>query len=163
MKPRELIRFLTDKLAAKDYTRLNGVLQNLIEENQALGGPNVGFLFHGEFHSNLPIRQRAAAPKQHIHASLMPAASQYVLEKRQLATDLKRIGHGLSIVLMPCKTTQDVRDALPDLVKDMVPDLKDLSRTRPEAFTIAGETFKMVDYKVTEDLIAFYVANQILY
>lgn len=161
----ELTKQLIETIVSYDKNRLEEDKLNLIYENHSLGNPHFGFLFSGNFYSCLVTSQaRKIADKQPLHSSLMERGSQMHMAFQDLDKNSKIIQQGLSLVLAPCMTTQDARDALPDyLVKDTPDSIKNLSRTRPVAWTLEGYPMRQHTFKVTEDLIMFFYANRMLY
>lgn len=152
------------KLFEKDVTRLHDVKTNLIEENFSLGNPKDGFLFSGQFWSNLPHKQRKNAEKKLLHFDLHPAGREFVDELERTKQEQERLYHGLHLVVRDCQNAQDLRDALPDVVAHTLPDeARSLSRTRDPAWTLQGKPLQLSQYQKTEELLGFYIANGILY
>lgn len=158
-----IIHALIKQVILKDVLRLRHQLETLLEANQGLGNSPIGFLFGGRFHSVYDKTTQAKAPKKPIHPSLITEAQDYVDAERHLQQNVARMQAGLSLLLRPCETWQDVRDALPDVVKDELPELKELSRTRPEGWTLESFPLQRMQLQITCDLLAYHIANRLLY
>ena len=158
-----IIPVLIEQIIKKDLARLSLQLLNLIEANNALGFSPIGFMFAGEFHSVYDKATQAKAAKKPLHPSLNQEGHDYISQRNQLQTDVRKMQSGLSLLLRPCKDWQDVRDALPDVVKDELHELQVLSRTRPEGWTLEAFPLQRHQLEITLDLLAYYIANRLLY
>lgn len=158
-----IIPALVASLRERDDKALNQELQELIEQNHALGSPKHGFLYGGAFRTQLPPRAQAGAEKKHIHASLLPAAKDYVARVNILDKEMLRITNGLSLVMRPCKDWQDVRDAVPDALKQVIPEMAHLSRLKEEAWALRDQPLLKHQYELTAELLLFYFTNRLLY
>lgn len=158
-----IIPALVASLRERDDRQLTLELQELIEANHALGRPKHGFLYGGAFRSMLPSRAQAGAEKKQIHPSLIPAAKDYVDRSAQINKDMVRITNGLSLVMRPCKDWQDVRDAVPDALKQVIPEMAHLSRLKEEAWALRDQPLLKHQYELTAELLLFYFTNRLLY
>ena len=158
-----IIPALIEQLIKEDRVRLGQQLSQLIEANTALSGSPIGFMFAGEFHSLYDKSVQAKAAKKPLHPSLMNQGNDYITELKRLKNDCIRMQSGLSLLLRPCESWQDVRDALPDAVKDELPEIRSLPRTRPEGWTLEAFPLQRHQIQITIDLMLFYIANRLLY
>lgn len=150
-------------LLKKDHDRLDHILKGFIEENYSLGGIKEGFLLEGKFHTLLPPKQQFAVEKRMLHPRLHAEVREYLAECRLILTEAKTIQQGLSLLVKPCKSPQDLRDALPEDIVDLIPDLRRLTRQRPEAWCLEGSEFQKHQYSAVKDKLMFYITNQMLY
>lgn len=153
---------VVDALRQNEVSELVVELRDLIQGNYALGGMSYGFMFQGHFYTTMLKDHMRNAVKKPIHPELVSAANAYVERRTQLNKDMTRIGSGLSLLLRPCKDWQDVRDALPDAMKEEVNNLTGLPRTRPEAWTLKDQPLLLHQYELTSELIFMYIAKRFL-
>lgn len=125
--------------------------------------PKEGFLYGGVFHSLIRIQDRAKATKKLIHKDLREEAQEYLAAQKLFEKEQTRLNNGLNFILSPCKTEQDMRDAFPDSLKLVMPSpIAALPRTRPPGYPFEKEEMFMGQYKELEQLIDYYVSNQII-
>lgn len=159
----EIIPALVASLRERDDKVLNQELQELIEANHVLGKPRHGFLYGGIFHTMLPSRSQAGAEKRQVHASLISAAKAHAARCAILDKEMVRITNGLSLVMRPCKDWQDVRDAVPDALKKVIPEIAHLPRLKEEAWALRDQPVLKHQYELTAELLLFYFTNRLLY
>ena len=158
-----IISNLVVKLRARDDQQLVRELEELIEQNYAMGMPKQGFLFGGEFHTNLPAKTIKADEKKLIHVSLKKEASYYCARKTLLNKEMVRIINGLSLVLRPCKSWQDIRDALPDPLRNELDETRSLRRLKVEAWPLQDKPLQLHQYQQTAELLLFYYTNRLIF
>lgn len=158
-----IISGLVAKLRARDDAQLTRELEELIEQNYAVGMPKQGFLFGGEFHTVLPVKSVKAEEKKLIHASLKKEAAAYCDRKVLLNKEMTRIANGLSLVLRPCTSWQDIRDALPDPLRNEIDETKNLRRLKAEAWPLQDSPLQLHQYQQTAELLLFYYTNRLIY
>lgn len=154
---------IMDCLLAKDHSKLRGMLEELIERNYALGGPKEGFLMEGQFLTVLPSKQQFLAEKRMPHSSLHSEVREYLAECKLLDSEAKAIRQGLSLLTSYCKTSQDLRDALPEDIVELSPNLRKMTRYRPEAWCLEGKEYHLRQYALAKEKMMFYITNQMLY
>lgn len=160
----ELIQIVSEKLTEKDVIRLNQKASDLIQKNMQLGNPSDGFLFHGQFVSELPRSQQSRATKKLLHKDLHDEGRAYFEELKLLENEQKRIRFGMQVLLKKARGLQDIRDMLPDVLMFHLPtEISTLPRTRPEGFQFQDDITKMHDYDKTVEILNFYTANHLLY
>lgn len=74
-----------------------------------------------------------------------------------------RLRQGLAVLLSPCGSDQDIRDALPDVIVGFFPELNALPRFREEAWVFRDQPLKMHSHQQTVELLNFYACNQLIY
>lgn len=159
----QLIAPLMSALFHKDIKRWEKKLQQLIEENHAMGGSPHGYLYFGKFWTLLPPNQQKKTPKQFLHVSLHEQGKEIYDEKALMDKEQIHLRHGLQIVLRDCHTHQDIKDALPDTAALIVPELGKISRTRKEGWPIRGNPLHEHDFQKIVEIFSFYAANQLLH
>jgi len=80
-----------------------------------------------------------------------------------MQADKERIRQALTLVLRDCRSFQDMRDALPNALKDFIPGSNRLERTRPEAYTLEDNPRAHAQYMKLREKIEFYIAARLLY
>ena len=156
-----LINRFVSTLTEKDVQRYQNTLTELIESNHKLGNSDVGFIFGGMTHGQ--SSKFTATSLRQLHPNLHEAARDYMQNLTDLRHSKHRLMQGLNLVTRPCRTYQDLRDALPDIAKSLIPEIRNLSRCREEAWTISDKPLQMHSYKMSYDLMMFYFANRIVY
>ena len=155
---------MIEKLFQKDIQRLEQRLTKLIEENYRLGGPPHGFLYKGEFLTNLPKNQRPQAEKKLLHVDLRAEADSFFQDRKLMENERKRLTQGLHQILAGCFTEQDVRDSLPNTATLVLPgEIANLTRLRPAAYAFQNKPLHMHNYKLVADILDFYATTQLIY
>lgn len=171
MEPRFLTEYVTritryvteptDNLIA-DWT------DQLISKNHEKGKSRIGFYLRGEkfvksvYSSPDNIRRDLFPPiSDNMPAyDLIPEADELFEAKKKLERDKRIIGQNLTVLLQKTKTTQDVRDALPEELASFG-DIKSLyERTREEAYTLKNEPLKYKAWFQAKELIIVHLANR---
>jgi hypothetical protein len=134
----------------------------LLGMNADLGNPPHGFILGGSFITNLPTNMHKNLTKKPVHNSLLIPALNFLERRKQLDKDQRMLSQGLLSLLKPCKTLQDVRDALPNTLKQFLPEIQPLPRTREEAWTMQSSPMLKRQWEKTEDLITLFLANRML-
>lgn len=159
----EFISPAIDAITKSDQTRLDMMLESLIEENIAQGNPRFGFLLGGEFHTLMDPKSVPLDQKKHLHRDLVAQGLQYTQEREQYRKEQERLRHGINSMLSPCKSLQDARDQLPEPIVGLFPTLAEFKRRRSPGCMCADQPLKAHDFKLIEDLVTFYVSNRLLY
>mgnify|MGYP003456900741 FL=1 len=84
-------------------------------------------------------------------------------DKREVEFDRLRVKQALAILLKGCRTAQDLRDALPNQLAEMIDQIKPIARSRPEGFTIMDDPRKYKQYQMLREKIEFYTVTRLLY
>lgn len=135
-------------------------LELINENNKALAVFRNGFRFNGHLFTQLEGKYIRDGEYSHIHPVMRDRAQAYLDETKQLNFDVERTTQALAVLLRDCKTHQDIRDALPDSLKDCLPGITDLPRTRDEAFTLHNNPRLSRQYKKARERIDFYIATK---
>ncbi|RUX60183.1 hypothetical protein [Mesorhizobium sp. M7A.F.Ca.CA.002.12.1.1] len=135
----------------------------MVPRNIALGGSTDGFRHMGVIYSELSGGMRRQGKYLPVHRSLSGEMDAIVAERKAMEYEKDRIRQAFTLVLRGCQTFQDMRDALPNCVKDLIPECRHLERTREEAFTLADNPRSYTQYMQLREKIEFYVASRLLY
>lgn len=137
--------------------------ERLIMKNLALGGLPDGFKYLGVIYSTLTGRNRQLGKYNTLSESLIPEMKLILEEKATIEYDKARIKMALSMSLKDAKTFQDIRDALPNGLVELVPECRRLERTRPEAYALLENERSYSQYMGLREKIDFYIASRLLY
>ncbi|ESX17861.1 hypothetical protein X766_15755 [Mesorhizobium sp. LSJC255A00] len=154
-----LLNILFEKEEAQITKRTN----KMIAKNISLGGSGDGFRHMGEVYSELSGVGRRRGNYSMLNQRLVGEMDAILAERKAFRNERDRIRQAFTMVLRDCRTFQDMRDALPNCVKDLIPECRHLERTRPEAFTLADNPRSYTQYMQLREKIEFYVASRLLY
>jgi uncharacterized membrane protein YqiK len=157
------VTFLLKTLFEREEAYLLKRQNQMIVKNQSLGGTPDGFRHNGIIYSQLVGRMRAMGVYKSLHASLDAEMMSIVNDQKIVAYDKERIKMAFVLVLRAAKTFQDIRDALPNTVAELIPECRHLERCRPEAFTLADNPKSYTQYMTRREKVDFYVAARLLY
>ncbi len=128
-----------------------------IYENRKLSSNHSdGFYFSGKYYSDLVNSLVSKGTKGFLHISLVPQMQAYVKDKSMMEFEETRVRQCLVLVLQPCASSQDYRDALPNLLVEKVSSLRELPRTRPEGYTLENNPMQMKQYQKLREKIEYY-------
>ena len=143
------------------------LVEELVEKNHALGHTKSGFIYKDRFITYLPLKQIIHEKREPIDPSLVDEVESLMEMENQRNKEILLLRQGLSFIIRPCKTLQDVRDSLPDAIKSILPETRNLQRTREPTWAIEGQEIQMVlhaqQYAQVSDLINVYYINRLIY
>ncbi len=159
-----LLRLILDSLFLAEDRRLeNSVSRLLREHNKVSRRMDTGFLFNGIYFQP-PGQVTPAAQKQPLAYELQGEGLAFLKDKATVDLDRQLIQQSLLHLLMPCATPQDIRDALPECLRDtLTQDINNLPRTRPEAYTLEPGSRPHRQYEEILPKIEFFSAARLLY
>ena len=160
----EIIRALTDALFSAETKRLRKREFDLVTENRSLSSQHYdGFFFQGQFYTDLDRSLAAKGIKTSLHPSLVPSMERHIKDKKEVEFDRLRVKQALALLLKDVRTAQDLRDALPNQLAEMIDQIKEMKRSRPEGFTLMTDSRKIKQYQKLREKIEFYTAARLLY
>jgi|TARA_B110000902_G_scaffold89221_1_gene105952 hypothetical protein len=142
---------------------LDTSLNNIIKENQTLGGTMGCFRFNGEILSVTSLRLNLGSIIKDIHPDLVGSAQRYALRCEKLTADVKKLRHALSTVIGKCSHPQDVRDVLPDVIGNKIPELQGIDRLKPEGHVLRDKPALLKQFNECMEIALVYQANQLIY
>jgi hypothetical protein len=154
-----IMKFLFDREEAHLARRET----DIITHHAMLGGSRDGFRHMGRIYSPITGAGRPRGVYDRLHPSLVPEMGSITTARKILELDRSRIQQALFLVLKDARTNQDMRDALPNCLRDLIPACKGLERTREEAYTLRDNPRAYSQYMMLRDKIEFYVAARLLY
>lgn len=158
----EVINRIMENIGIGDQKYISGLIEDLIEKNRPFTHSLDGFLYGGTFFSLLPPKQARLVEKFPLDRSLYPEGDELVAATKELKRDTIRLQQGLSLVLRDCSNFQDIRDALPNSARMVLPVLAQYERTRPVAYTLSEKPLLLDQYPETERLFQYYISSRML-
>lgn len=159
-----VINFLIEELFSAEFKRLRKREYQLVGENRNLSPQKFdGFFYGGYYYTDLDKSIASKGLKSGLHPSLVPSVEAQVADRKEVEFDRLRIRQALALSLKDAKNTQDLRDALPNQLSEMIIHLRGIERCRPEAFTLMAYPRKHQQYLKLRDKIEFYAAARLLY
>lgn len=146
-------------LFEKDFNRLEKRVIELVNENHQYGGSPDGFLYKGVFYNKMRTNIISKGQRGNLMPEMEPMMAQYFGDTRKIENDRTKITQMLANLLLPCKSQQDVRDALPECLVEQAANLKQLPRTREEAFTLNTPLLQQ-QYNEFKSLIDIYLVTR---
>lgn len=158
----ELVNNLTNKLINADFRRIKNDIDRLIEQHQEVtNDARMGFMYNGDYYRHSQSRTIERLPM--LAFTLSDAMAVIVKDKKQVELDKQQIGQILGKLLKDCKNSQQVRDALPDCLVSLVPDLAKLSRSVPVETMIGNDERLLRQYHKILPVIEVYSVGHMMY
>lgn len=167
MSPYNLIHSIADKLFEAEERRLNALIVKVNQENKRLSKSKVdGFLYDGQLY--MPklgsiVMLGVNQTKVPLHNNLQGEMGKFIQDHKKIKDDRAFIIQTLFILLSPCISNQDIRDALPECIVDCAGDLQRLSRTREPAWSIQGNLRAIRQYNKLLPKLEVYAAARLIY
>ena len=160
----EIIKALTSALFMAETKRLKKRELDLVAENRSLSSEHYdGFFYQGQLYTDLDRSTVAKGIKASLHPSLVPSMEAHAKDKVEVEFDRLRVKQALALLLKDVRTAQDLRDALPNQLAEMIDQIKSMERSRPEGFTLMTDPRKIKQYQKLREKIEFYTAARLLY
>lgn len=147
----ELINYIAYEITFYTRTVNSDTELDLLKTNAQLTG-RYGFIYGRRTYGKSLIR-KCKQP----HPDLLPQVQKHYAAVTQFNSKLTRLKQGLTMPLFPCKTYQDIRDMLPDILS-YLPILSSYQRTRPMAYALQNNPQQMREYDETIDLITYFLS-----
>ena len=143
---------VVDALMCSQKDTLDATLQSLLDRNAANGFSEYCYMHGGKFFSLYSMKALKGFEIGPIHPSLTDEAESLFLAREQLERDTKQIRQGLSTIANKCRSKQDIRDVLPEILAQIVPDFQSMPRLREEGFLLQDNPLLQAQYERTMDL-----------
>lgn len=158
----KLVDHLIDKLFSSDNARLAGWIDTLIKRNQeARSISHNTFLYDGKQY-RLSSLVGLVTDNPTLHPTVLGAMHEYLSDEKIVSSEKSFVRQAIVRVIEPCESQQDIRDALPDCLVACIPELMQLSRTRPEAYTIAHDARATRQFSKMLPDIQSYAATRLI-
>ena len=158
------IQTLSKELFQAEERRHQRSIDQLFQHNRELTPSHGdGFTFAGQVYRPSHAPTWGKLFYSGLDVKLTSEMMEFLKDKRTIDTERKLMEQTFFHLLHPCTYHQDCRDALPDCLQDVLPDLQLLSRTRPEAYTLRGNERAMRQYEKILPRMQFYSAVRLIY
>jgi len=167
MKVNPLINELATKLFEPEVRRLLAMITTLNADNKKLKDLKVdGFLYGGQFYMPSGVSTvvlAAGQAKATLHFSLNSAMERWLKDRKTIQDDRDLIKQMLFLILKPCESEQDIRDALPECLVSLDPTLSQYERSNDHAYTISHDVRAMRQFEKFLPKMMLYSATRLLY
>ena len=158
----KVVDTIMGRLFANDRKRVEELKGELNAKNCRVRGEVApGFIYVGKSYIVGRLTPRQPLPTLSLH--LLKEGEEFLKIANTLKHDEEQVRQLLVQLLYGFKTTQDVRDLLPETLVVMFPDLKKLPRTREPAWTISDRPRAMREYQKLLPKIEMYSVSNLLY
>lgn len=161
----QLISELTEALFSAEYRRIEQSVKDLDRQNREIKGhTRHGFMYGGTVFvpKDAPhLRERGGYPS--LAFELNQRGNFLVKDQNLIDTDKKMVEQLSYLLLKDCQTLQDVRDALPESMVSLSPELTKLMRLREEAYIIRDNERAFRQFQTLSEKIDFYTATRMIY
>lgn len=157
----QIIQECLNIIFSHEQERILEAKSSLVKEMKATGKVTGNATMYGGAAFNekgITTQQRFPFP-----VAFSEQAEAIVADEKRLTQDRLVVNQILTLACMGCKTSEDFRDALPEILVDNLPNLRQLPRNRPEAFLLAGQEQKLEQYKKLRDILDFYMVSKLIY
>lgn len=160
----ELIEAIMETLLGAEYRRFSNWIDQLCKRNQeARGDAGTGFLYEGRYYKPSNVIVQPDVKKNPLHISLHAEMDVLIRDRAAIDIDQHLIKQSLFGLLYPCKTGQELRDALPDMLLPLIPFIQHHRRTDDEAWSIRDNPRAVRQYARVLPRIEMYVAARMIY
>lgn len=160
----KMINGLANQLFISEFKRIKKQELLIVTENRKLSDNKFdGFFYQGTFYTDLDKSIAHKGIKSGLSSSLVPKMEALVQDRKVVEFDQARVKQALLLILKPCRTAQDIRDALPNQLAEMVDQFKGMRRERPEGFTVMDDPRKLQQYEMLREKIEFYSVTKLFY
>ena len=158
------ISAVCNKLFEPEERRLDRIVTDLDKQNREIKGHSRhGFILGGTTYipkSSPFIPNSRGYPG--LCFSLTGSANEFLKVVKQIQDDKQYISQIMHLLIAPCECAEDIRNALPESLVSLAPQLEALPRTNAEAYTLIGNDRAMRQYQLMIDKIDFYSAMRLL-
>lgn len=160
--PHTIIDHICKVLFTAERRRLQKVIDGFFRSNQEAYGERFdGFHYMGRYYR--PAGLVGQLKRKILHFSLHPQMDAHLKDEATIDEHEQQIRQTLFKLLDPCRSEQDIRDALPNCLTDTLGSSAKLPRVQEEAFTIRGDERAMRQYEKCLPTIELYSAARLLY
>lgn len=158
----KLVDALIDKLFSSDNARLAGWIDTLVKRNQEAKSIVDNTFLHAGKQYRMSTLVGFVPINPTLHPTLLGYMTDYMSDEKIVDDEKSFVRQAIVRVIEPCETQQDIRDALPDCLVACIPDLMQLSRIRPEAYTIAHDARAIRQFNKMLPDIQSYAATRLI-
>lgn len=160
-----LLNLILDGLFVAEKRRLEESVDRLNRNhNEIRGSVDDGFLLSGTYYRPRGNPGPAPAKKAPLDNRILSEGMAFLKDAAKVDLERQLIKQSLSHLLIPCRSEQDIRDALPDCLSALMPrSIQALPRTNEEAWTIRNDERALRQYRKALPRIEFYSAARLIY
>lgn len=158
----KIIDHIVDVLFTAEHRRLTAFIDDLCRENQEAHGESLdGFHYLGRFYRRQGLNGQLK--RKVLHFSLFPKMDAHLEDEAAIKSDELLIRQTLFQLLDPCRSEQEIRDALPNCLTDTLGESARLPRMSEAAFTIRDNPRAVKQYERVLPKLELYSAARLLY
>ena len=161
-----LMASTVDAVFKGEGTWAKQALDSIMDQNTLLGGTQNAFSLGGKNYLRQSLKQFdfRGIPIKPLHKSLYTDMQRYYDRTYRVETDRTKVTQFFKVLFPRCQNLQDLRDALPEPVVSLVPELQRLPRSQEKAFVLRGlHPAHMGQFDRVTDIVLFYIANRLVY
>lgn len=144
-----------------EQKRLQKQIDEIARENIARGSPSGSMTVKGVIISS--SARAVGVGARPVHPELEERLWSVHKAQKSFAVERQHIRHVVSFIVPDEYDFQNYRDSLSDVVANLIPNLKDMKRTRPECWHIMGNEQKMNQYFRARDTLEYYIGNMLVF
>ena len=156
-----LYQLIYRNILEPESKRLQKQVDALARENIVRGSSSSSMIVKGVIMS--ASSRAVGIGAKPVHPELEDRLWQLHLAMKSFAVERNHIRHVTSFIIPDEYDDSNYRNALSDVVVNMIPRLKVLPRTRPECFFIMGQEAKMNQYYRARDTLEYYIGNLLVF
>lgn len=160
----KIIEVLSKVLFEAEFRRLESLIKKLNQQNRECSRlVQDGFVYGGITYVPKDSSMLVKGPKPALAFELTQDMEEFLQDQRTIETDKKLIEQIFYNLLYQCNNLQEVRDALPECLVSLVPDLSKLPRHLNQGFTVQFGDRPYRQFMGILPKIEFYSATRLLY
>lgn len=156
-----LYQLLYRHILEPESKRLQNQVDAISRENIVRGSPSSSMMVRGVIMS--ASSRAVGMGAKPVHPELEERLWQLHLAMKSFAVERNHIRHVTSFIIPDEYDEANYRNALSDVVVNMIPRLKNLPRTKPECWFIMGQEAKMNQYFRARDTLEYYIGNLLVF
>lgn len=159
--PYRVIDEIVTTLVEDERNILGEVGGELVAENAKLGGDTYGFMIGGLRISHLQPAAQKGMRFRTIEEPLLKKGTEYLSDLKGYETKVKLLRQGLYTRCRDCKSMQEIRNAIPDLIKGAHSDIENLPRTEKEGWPTEDKPIQMFQFENLKGVCAYFLSARI--
>uniref|UniRef100_A0AAU6VZJ5 Uncharacterized protein n=1 Tax=Pseudomonas phage Arace01 TaxID=3138526 RepID=A0AAU6VZJ5_9VIRU len=162
----EIIKIISDELFKAEFRRLDGEVTRISRLNrEAVPTVNWSFMYNGKVYqpSDSPTIKSGPGSSTGLAFSLTPVMEDYLSDLNTVMKDKKQIEMMLYKLIYQCIDIQEVRDALPDCLVSLVPQLERIPRKLNQLFLIRHDERTLRQFEAILPTMEFYSVSRLMY
>jgi len=134
----QVISDIVDTLFEADSRRIASWIDQLVQKNDEIAGKaQHAFIYNGTRYRQSNVRG-VIQTHPALDYTLWDEADLLIKDAKQVEQDKSFVRQTLVTLLEPCRTAQEIRNALPECLSECIPSLREYERTAPSLYTIAN-------------------------